>query len=78
MPDYEKPLLDVYLEALAFCNTPLYNRAARERLAWRLAAKLGLIINEELERCISKTVRFQPLRSTLDNLIERTDIDYVN
>lgn len=78
MPDYEKPLLGVYLEALAFCNTLSYNRADCERLARRLAAKLGLIIDKELERCISKTVRFQVLRNTLDDSIERIDLDCVN
>ena len=47
MPDYEKPLLDVYLEALAFCNTALHNRDNREDrdiradFARRLAAKLA-------------------------------------
>lgn len=56
VPDYGKPLLDVYLEALAVCNTPIYGLASREKLARRLAAMLGLTIDEELERHISKSI----------------------
>ena len=55
IPCYEKPLLDVYFEALAFCNTPLYTLVGRKDMARRLATRLGLILDEELEENIAQT-----------------------
>lgn len=54
MVDYAKPLRDVYLETLAVCDVSW-------GFASSLAAPLGLVIDEELERCILDLKQSQAL-----------------
>lgn len=41
-PDYDKPLLEVYLEAVAFCRKPLPTTTTNDNFSERFARKLGL------------------------------------
>ncbi|KFY91592.1 hypothetical protein V498_05395 [Pseudogymnoascus sp. VKM F-4517 (FW-2822)] len=71
--DYAKPLRDVYLETLTVYYAQSKTREEFGSFARRLAAHLGLVTNEELERCISNIVRFETLTSAADDSMEQID-----
>lgn len=51
LPDYKKPLLEVYIDTITLCKQPGFGL---EKLAHKLAGKLGLTIDEDIQRLISK------------------------
>jgi hypothetical protein len=62
VPDYDKPLLDVYLEVVLFCGLEMPG-LENERFRQTLATYLGLSLNDELEssiRACSKSVSKTP------------------
>ncbi|OBT69639.1 hypothetical protein VE03_00957 [Pseudogymnoascus sp. 23342-1-I1] len=68
-PDYSKPLRDMYLETLTvYCVHE--NKEYSENFARIFAAYLGLVIDEELERCLLDIIRSQAHRSTSDDSTE--------